>query len=94
MMNGHVDNNNRCFFFRMQALLVRLYARKDGQMDFEAFVSAVTTVLIVDKLQGANLTRMLGNPLFTEVRFEVQASNFLSVAVALKKTVDTLYKPA
>ena len=83
-------------FFRMQALLVRLYARKDGQMDFEAFVSAVTTVLIVDKLQGANLTRMLGNPLFTEVRFEIQASNFLSVAVALKKNkpVDTLCKPA
>ena len=53
---------------RMRSLLIRLYARKDGMMDFEGFVSAVTSVLIVDKLQGPNVTRMLGHPLFTEVR--------------------------
>ena len=48
-------------------MLVRLYARKDGMMDFEGFVSAVTSVMIVEKLNGPNVTRMLGHPLFTEV---------------------------
>ena len=51
----------------MYSLLVRLYARKDGLMDFEGFVSAVTSVIIVEKLNGPSVTRMLGHPLFSEV---------------------------